>query len=172
MVEIKHGCFTLDLGIFKVQASVSEEDRQCAWELYTEISTRRSLVGKAGDEKCVDYEGEVLVESLDSVHVFFRECRGIMRKFPVGKLPDQTKHLGILTNQLLINVLRPFLEKWQSDFRYWWGQKANPNLPPFERQKEYPRYDEFLGDWTNLRLLMRDLQKEMLAQYKLNDVDI
>lgn len=39
MPEIKKGGFSLDLGLLKVNADISEDDRQCAWELYTEITT-------------------------------------------------------------------------------------------------------------------------------------
>lgn len=45
-----------------------------------------------------------------------------MYKFPVDQLEqNNTKHLGILINDLMSNILRPFLEKWQSDFRHWWN---------------------------------------------------
>lgn len=174
MPEIKKGSFSLDLGILKVNADVSEDDRQCAWELYTEITTRLSLTGKRSDPECKDFSGEVLAESLDSVHTFFREARGIMRKFPVGQIKkDKTKHLGILINDLMVRVLRPFLEKWQSDFRHWWNQydEATKKLPPFHRQKRYPRYKEFIEDWRNVRLIMRELQSELVRAYKLVDVN-
>ena len=45
-----------------------------------------------------------------------------MRKFPVGQLKkNKTKHLGVLINDLMVHVLRPFLEKWQAEFRHWWN---------------------------------------------------
>lgn len=174
MAEIKRGNFSLNLGLLQVQTEISEDDRQCAWELYTEICTRLSLTGKKDDPKCENFSGEVLVESLDSVHNFFREARGIMRKFPVGQLKQSnTKHLGILINDLMNNVLRPFLEKWQSDFRHWWHccDKKVQKLSPFERQKKYSKCKEFLDDWKNVRLLMRDLQAELVKAYYLIDVD-
>lgn len=176
MSEIKKGSFSLNLGFIQVQADISEEDRQCAWELYTEICTRLSLTGKKDDPVCKDFSGEVLSESLDSVHVFFGETRGIMRKFPVGRLEsDKTKHLGVLINDLLVHVLRPFLEKWQADFRHWWKLAESDEhlrvLPPFERQKKYPKYKALLRDWRNMRLLMRELQAALVKAYVLVDVD-
>jgi hypothetical protein len=36
MPEIKEGSFELNLGIVKLGAKLSEDDRQCAWELYSE----------------------------------------------------------------------------------------------------------------------------------------
>jgi hypothetical protein len=169
MPEIKRGSFTINLGVFQVQADVSEDDRQCAWELYSEICTRRSLTGRTGDDTCTDFEGEVLTESLDSVHTFFREARGIMRRFPVGRLKDQSKHLGVLINQLMVNVLRPFLETWQADYRHWWKTQADERLPPFERQQKYAKYQDFTADWRDLRLLMRDLMAVLRDSYRLVD---
>ena len=172
MPELKRGIFSLNVGLLKLQAEISEEDRQCAWELYTEICTRLSLTGKRDDPECKDFSGEVFVEGLDSIHTFFRETRSIMRKFPVGQLkPNKTKHLGILINDLMVNVLRPFLEKWQADYRHWWNQVSDKKLPPFERQKKFPKYKEFINDWRNLRLLMRDLQTEIVKAYSLVDVN-
>ncbi|MDH7602569.1 MAG: hypothetical protein QHI38_10540 [Armatimonadota bacterium] len=172
MPEIKRGSFSLNLGLFQVQAEVSEDDRQCAWELYTEICTRRALVGRSGDATCSDLSGEVLAESLESVYAFFKEARGIMRRFPVGRLSkDQSRHLGVLINDLMVSVLRPFLEKWQADFRHWWQTEADQSLPPFERQVRYPRYAEFLEDWCNVRLLMRDLLGVLRTAYELVDVE-
>jgi hypothetical protein len=173
MPEIKRGIFSLNLGFLQIQAEVSEEDRQCAWELYTEICTRLALTGKRNDPQCTDFSGEVLVESLNSVYDFFKEARGIMRKFPVGQLKrNKTKHLGVLINDLMAHVLRPFLEKWQADFRHWYSQYINKNklLSLFERQKKYPKYKEFLEDWRNVRLLMRDLQLELVKAYNLINV--
>lgn len=172
MPEIRRGSFGINLGVFQVHAEISEEDRQCAWELYAEICTRRSLTGRAGDPDCTDFSGEVLVESLDSVHAFFRETRGIMRRFPVGRLsPDKSKHLGVLINSLLVTVLRPFLEKWQSDLRHWWTTHAESGLPPFERQLKYPKYADFVGDWRDVRLLMRDLMEVLRTSYQLVNVE-
>jgi len=171
MSVLTKGSFSLNLGVFAVQADVSDDDRQCAWELYTELCTRLSLVGKSSDTECTSFDGEVLVESLDSVHRFFQEARGIMRRFPVGRLSrDKDKHLGLLINELMVSVLRPFLEKWQADFRHWWDTEANPKLSPFERQKQYPNYNEFLEDWTNLRLLVRELMQVLVEAYQLTNL--
>ena len=94
MPEIKEGSFELDLGLVKLGAKLSEDDRQCAWELYTEIVTREAVVGKRRDETCEDFSGELYAESLDSLYNFFRESGGIMRKFPVGKLKEsKQEHL-------------------------------------------------------------------------------
>jgi hypothetical protein len=60
MPEIKEGSFELDLGLVKLGAKLSEDDRQCAWELYTEIVTRVAVVGKRHDWTCEYFGGELM----------------------------------------------------------------------------------------------------------------
>lgn len=171
MAVLTRGSFSLNLGLVKLEGELSDADRQCAWELYAELSTRLALTGKQGDEKCSDFSGEVYAESLGSVYAFFQEARRIMRAFPVGKLEhDFQDHLGVLINNVMIDVLRPFLEKWQADYRHWWEHQSNPKLPPFERQQAYPKLKDLLKDWSDVRKLMRALQQRLVKVYKLVEV--
>lgn len=172
MAELSEGGFTLDFGVVKLTGKLSEQDRQCAWQLYAEIVTRVAVSGKRRDATSADFSGEVLVESLASLHAFFQEARTIMKSFPVGKLKEkQQSHLGTLIHDLLADVLRPFLEKWQADLRSWWEAQNRPAESWFDIQKNYPRYDELLKDWTHLRRLMRKLEHKLRDEYKLHCVD-
>ena len=165
------GSFSLNLGIVKLGGDLTDDDRQCAWELYTELSTRVAVTGKPGDPDCTNFDGELYVESLESLYTFFQEARRIMRRFPVGRLSvTQKNHLGIIISRSMEYVLRPFLEKWQVAYRHWWEYQSNPRPAPLERQTEYPRLKELLGDWTAVRWLMRELQKELVRVYDLVDV--
>lgn len=171
MAVLSKGSFTLDLKIVKLGADLTEDDRQCAWELYTEMSTRVSVTGKHHDPDCTDFTGELYVESLDSLFSFFQEARGITRKFPVGKIGgNNQEHLGVMVNKAMSNVLRPFLEKWQVKFRHWWENQSNPRLNPIERQKEFPEIEAFLADWVAVKWLMRAFQKELVDVYALVNV--
>lgn len=171
MAVLTRGSFSLNLGLVKLEGDLSDADRQCAWELYTELSTRVALTGKQDDPKCADFSGEIYAESLTSVYAFFQEARGIMRAFPVGKLEhDVQNHLGVLINGVMVDVLRPFLEKWQADYRHWWEHYSNPKLPPAERQQAYAKLKDFLRDWSDVRKLMRALQQRLVGVYKLVEV--
>jgi len=171
MAEIKRGEFSIDIGFVKLAAELSEEDRQCAWELYTEIATRVAVVGKRLDKTCKDFDGELLSESLDSLYSFFRECRGIMRRFPVGRIKDPRQiHLGILINRILGSVLRPFLEKWSGRYRSWWLTTAK-NESPYEVQRQFPGCDELIKDWAAVREIMRTVETKLAEQYKLVALD-
>lgn len=172
MTTLTRGSFSLNLGLVRLGADLSDEDRQCAWELYTEISTRVGVVGKLDDHDATSFEGELYVESLESMYKFFEQTRLIMRKFPVGRIAlNKRDHLGVLVSRVMSDVLRPFLEKWQVDFRHFWEHQSNPRLAPVARQEEYPRLAEFLADWTAVRQLMREVRGTLIQAYELIDVD-
>jgi hypothetical protein len=158
----------LNPGLVKFGAKPNKDDPQCAWELYTEIVTRVAVVGKRRDLTCEDFCGELYAESLDSLYNFFRECRGIMRKFPVGKLKEtRQEYLGVLINRILNDVFRPFLEEWSGPFRRWWATAKNERGSPCEIQNEFPQLRDFLADWRDLRPVMRRVQETLRDQYKL-----
>lgn len=168
MATITKGDFSLDLGFFKLGADLSEDDRQCAWELYTEIATRVAVVGKRGDKTAANFDGELYGESLDSLYSFFRECRLIMRRFPVGRVKDfRQEHLGVLIHRILGHVLRPFLEKWSGQYRAWCSKTPHIKDHPYETQRCFPKHEEFLADWTALRLIMRRVESTLAKEYKL-----
>ena len=173
MPELKEGSFTLNFGVVKLGGKLSEMDRQCAWELYTEIVTRVAVTGKRRDETSTDFSGEIFVESLKSLYLFFNEARGIMRRFPIGKIKKKhQQHLGRLIHDLLTDVLRPFLEKWQADLRSWWGAQQAEGQDWFAIQVNYPRKDELLAEWTDLRKLMRRFEHQLRREYKLTSADL
>ena len=171
MARLKRGSFSLNLGIVTLSGDLNDDDRQCAWELYTELSTRVAVTGKPSDCECTNFDGELFIESLESLFGFIQEARQIMRKFPVGRVEVATKnHLGILICCAINGVLRPFLEKWQVRFRHWWENQSNPRLGPLDRQAQYPQLEEFLHDWAAVRWLMRNLQEELAKVYSLIEV--
>lgn len=172
MAVITKGMFSINLGFIQVGGSFSEDDRQCAWELYTEIVTRLAVHGRSAETLSLheQFKGELYSESLSSLYAFFREMRGIMRKFPVGKIECVNDyHLGKFTCTIMKDILRPFLEKWQGDFRHWFdvALKKNPEMSPFELQQTYPNLDNFLKDWSNLREVMKEIAKKLANEYKL-----
>ncbi len=172
MVAMTKGTFSIDIGFLKLGADFQEPDRQCAWELYAELSTRVAVTGKPKDPDCTDFSGEVYAESLVSLYTFFGEARKIMRQFPVGIIGDLKieNHLGALIHRSMRDVLRPFLERWQADYRYWWEEKSDKSLPPFERQAQYPRIKDMLAQWSDLRAIMRAIQDKLAISYKLIDL--
>jgi hypothetical protein len=172
MAVMTKGTFSIDIGFVKLGGDFTEDDRQCAWELYTELATRVAVTGKPKDPDCTDFTGEVYAESFASLHTFFGEARKIMRQFPVGSKNAKgiENHLGALVHRSMRDVLRPFLETWQADYRFWWENTSDKALSPFERQKAYPKLDDMVSQWSDVRAIMRAIQDELVRMYKLVDV--
>lgn len=172
MAVLTKGNFSINLGLFKVGGDFSDDDRQCAWELYTEIITRLAVSGRSNLSIPLEeqFKGELLIESLSSLHKFFGEIRGIMKKFPVGKIECVDEyHLGKFICAIMNDILRPFLEKWQGDFRHWFDLESRKRQEdsPFMIQKDYPQKDVYLEDWSNLRSLMQTVAKTLADEYQL-----
>jgi hypothetical protein len=173
MATLKKLSASFDFIFVKLSADLDESDRQCAWEFFTELATRVAVTGKPKDTACEDFSGEIYVESLTSLYIFFGEARKIMRQFPVGKINASSKiqnHLGALIYRVIRDVLRPFLEKWQAEYRYWWEYTSDKALNPFERQDAYPRRDEMIADWVEVRAVMKTIQIKLIDTYKLVNV--
>ena len=173
MPVFKKGRFNLNLGFISVGGEFEEDDRQCAWELYCELISRVAVSGKIDDHNKIDFSGEIYAESFDSLYRFFQEARQIMKRYPVGTInigQAPQGHLGFFIASLLEVIIRPFLEKWQAPYRYWWEHQSDQTLSPFRRQSQYPLHDELLTDWTAVRKFCRDTAKELAETYKLRDV--
>ena len=173
MANFSSGNFSVNLGFVSLGASFDDADRQLAWELYVEMMSRVAVRGKVDSEGYENFTGEILAESLESMYHFFKEVRALARRFPVGAIGvKQRDHLGFFAASMLEVVFRPFLEKWQAEFRHWWRMAYDDDQPrrPTVVQLEFPELDEMLLDWTNVRRFVRDAANELAAAYKLTDL--
>ena len=171
MATFKEGNFSINLGLVKLDGRLTDDDRQCAWELYAEIITRVAVVGKWGDKEATSFQGEIYAESFTSLYRFFQEARSIMRKFPVGRIEKPTKdHLGVMIQRILTDALRPFLEKWHGNYRSWWDLQMKNPRNPFEIQKEFENLKPMLEDWSSIRRIMRRAAHEICEAYQLEPV--
>lgn len=173
MPTFTKGNFSINLGIVSFGGEIDEADRQCAWELYCELVSRVAVVGKLDSNGNHTFEGEVLAESLDSLYHFFTEARHIMRAYPLGRLTAgkrDASHLGFFIAGMLEGVLRPFLEKWQASYRYWWDHQSDRQLSPFRRQAGFESLDDFLADWSRLRDFCRATAGEIEQHFELPSV--
>lgn len=174
MTVITKGSVSFNLGFLKFGADFDEPDRQCAWEWYTELSTRVAVTGKVKDGDCTDFVGEIYVESMASLFAFLVESRKIMRQFPVGAMKDHRveNHLGALIHRAIQDILRPFLETWQGIYRHWWESDSPKSLSPFDRQIAFPGLDKMLSEWSVLRAIMRAIRDTVGKAYKLVDLSV
>ena len=73
MAPLTKRTFSLNLGIVQLDGELSDDDRQCAWELYTELSTRIAVTGKSKDRQCTNFDGELYIESLLLLYSFSKK---------------------------------------------------------------------------------------------------
>ena len=150
----------------KLGNDFEELDRQFAWELYTELSTRVAVTGKANDPTCVNIEGELWFESFASLLAFCKELRLLLRNFPAQRSKGQP-HLGNMLLDITRIVINPFLDKWRVDYLNWWDYSSDKSIPPMQRQNEYPRSQAMLVEWRELKMTMRAVQDTVFKVYKL-----
>lgn len=169
--------FRVELGVVMLAGELGSADRQCAWELYCELVSRTALIGRENADGEQVFDGEVLFDSLESLREFVVQARALMRSYPVGAIPvgSQPRHLGFFIASLLEILIRPFLDKWWSPYRYWWTQVAvdleRAALPPFTRQthpkRGFPEYQELVQDWIELRVFCRAVLHELTTTFDL-----
>ena len=133
----------VELGIgtnSKVKIKFSREDREIAYKLWVEMSTRKIILP-------FDEENDVIVEVYDSWYSFFGIARGLLKDIPVEKL-NSSKQLISVTDRVLNKCLRPHLTKWQARFRKWYNLQldSNSDLTPQEIQYTYPHYNELVNE--------------------------
>ena len=154
------------LNFIKLGEDYQELDRQFAWELYTELSTRVAVTGKANDATCVNTDGELWYESFSSLLAFCKELRVLLRTYP-AQHSKGTPHLGNLLVEITRVVLNPFLDKWRVDYLHWWEYSSDKAKPPVQRQQEYPKCQNMLVEWRELKMTMCAVQETILKKYKL-----
>ena len=154
------------LNFTKLGDDYQELDRQFAWELYTELSTRVAVTGKANDSTCVSTDGELWFESFASLLAFCKELRVLLRSYP-AQHSKGIPHLGNLLLEITRVVLNPFLDKWRVDYLHWWEYASDTTKPPAQRQLEYPKREDMLVGWRELKMTMRAVQETVLKKYKL-----
>ena len=150
----------IELGIgsnSKVKLKYDSRDRQIAYKLWVELSTR-----KIGLEFEKGYD--VISEVYDSWYEFFKIARELLKEIPVEKIQDDKEtSLVEISIQILNKCIRPHLTKWQAKYRKWYENKLEKNkdkhFPPQKIQKEYEYYDEMVEDILNVNKKIKEYSK-------------
>ena len=157
------------IGTNKLKLIVNETDRQIAYKIWVELSTRK--IGLP-----IDLEHDVISEVYDSWHTFFSVTRELVKDVPVNKFRrKETEEIVRMSIGVLNDGLRPHLTKWQARFRRWYEkatEQSNFNdQSPQEIQQKYPKYDELQADLltVNRRLIAyRKIMYELVVFTKAN----
>ena len=143
----------IGIGTNKLKLLINETDRQIAYKIWVELSTRK--IGLP-----IDLEHDVISEVYDSWYNFFTVTRELVKEVPVNKFRrKETEEIVRMSIGVLNDGLRPHLTKWQARFRRWYGKATEYSeyidQSPQDIQRRYPKYDELQADLlvVNQRLM-------------------
>lgn len=132
---------TLGIGNSSVTLTYEQKDKEIAYKLWVELSTRK--IGIPYDE-----ENDVIIEVYNSWYEFFKIARDLMKEIPSNRI-KYSKELIELTDRVLNDGLRPHLTIWQAKFRKWFdnkSEKSDSGQSPQELQRQYPDYENLLNN--------------------------
>ena len=128
----------LGLGSQTIVLRPNATDRQIAYRLWVELSTRKLGLP-------IDLDEDVIVELYNSWYTFFAVTRELIKDVPASKLRRQdTQQIIYLSIEVLNVGLRPHLTKWQARFRHWYSdaiaQGGGSGKSPQDVQRTFPEY--------------------------------
>lgn len=131
---------SIGLGNSSISIRPNESDKQVAYKIWVELSTRK--IGLP-----IDLTDDVVVEIYDSWYDFFRVTRELVKDIPVKKYRNKsTREIINISIDVLNKGLRPHLTKWQARFRRWYDYEIRSNdniqLSPQELQMKFPEFEE------------------------------
>lgn len=147
----------LGYGNQKIVLRPNENDKQIAYSIWVELSTR-----KIGLE--INLENDVVVEVYDSWYSFFDITRSLIKDIPVSKMKNKsTVAIVNLSIEVLNEGLRPHLTKWQARFRHWYSQQmdAKGDISPQEMQSRYPQFAELSADLDKVNKSLIHYREQM-----------
>jgi hypothetical protein len=138
----------LGIGAGKITLRPNEADRQVAYQIWVELSTRK--IGLP-----IDLQNDVVAEIYNSWHQFFTVTRDLIKSVPVSRAADDsTRKIINLSIEVLNEGLRPHLTLWQARFRAWYDQQLNAStgtyVEPQDLQAKFPRFQDLSTDLMNV----------------------
>lgn len=136
------------IGNQKIKLRPNDTDRQIAYKIWVELSTR-----KIGLD--IDLNNDVVSEIYDSWYNFFAITRELIKEVPVSKFKRKdTERIIRLSIDVLNLGIRPHLTRWQARFRRWYdvqlSKDENAELHPQDIQKTFPDYEELQDDLLSI----------------------
>lgn len=147
---------SLGIGSATVKIKPNHTDRQVAYQIWVELSTR-----KIGLD--IDPDHDVINEIYDSWHAFFGVTRELVKSVPVNKATNpSTKEIIDISIALLNLGLRPHLTRWQARFRRWYNRAMeNTEEEPQAVQRKFPDYEALVGDMLAVNGKLRAYRSAM-----------
>lgn len=147
------------LGDQKITLRPNDVDRQIAYKIWVELSTRK--IGLP-----IDLDHDVVVEVYDSWYSFFAVTRELIKDIPVAKVRRKdTEKIVRLSIEVLNHGLRPHLTQWQARFRRWYERAIEQTdlgeLSPQDVQKKFPEFDQIKKELQEVNERLIKYRKKM-----------
>ena len=155
MRDLEFDAAEFGFGSSKLQFKPNAMDRQIAYALWVELSTR-----KIGLE--IDLEHDVITEVYNSWYEFFGVTRELIKQVPAHKLRQKSTRAIVKTSVHVLNDgLRPHLTRWQSRFRRWFEAQELTEKEPQTVQTEFPAFDDLSDDLLAINTKLISYRKIM-----------
>ncbi|HJP69553.1 MAG TPA: hypothetical protein VJ846_11680 [Sphingomicrobium sp.] len=148
----------LGFGDHKISFKPNTLDRQIAYSIWVELSTRKIGLN-------IDPEDDVVAEVYDSWYAFFGITRELIKDIPVSKLRnDSTRKITNLSIEVLNEGLRPHLTKWQARFRHWYDRQMEKkdDVSPQEVQKKFADFEPMISELLQVNAKLIVYRRKML----------
>lgn len=155
-------CAELNIQGQKIKLKPNNTTINVAYKLWVEINTR-----KIGQE--IDYSNDVIEEVYNSWYEFFKVTRELLKEIPAEKATEpNTKKIIEITTNILNEVIRPHLTKWQARFRHWYSKSAKSDLSPQKRQSQFVCSENCdIYNYTELKNDMEMVNKTLIDYKKI-----
>lgn len=151
-------------GDSKINFRPNDTDRQVAYAVWVELSTR-----KIGLE--IDLDDDVIAEIYDSWFTYFTVTRELIKGISVKKVrSNSTRQIITLSIDVLNDGLRPHLTKWQARYRSWYENREKEFdkndtgaaiFDPQAVQRKFPKYQELSSDLLEVNRRLIEYRKSI-----------
>lgn len=153
--DLEFNAAEFGFGSSKLQFTPNAIDRQIAYAIWVELSTR-----KIGLE--IDLEHDVISEVYNSWYEFFGVTRELLKEVPAQKLKQKGTRAIVKTSVHVLNDgLRPHLTRWQARFRRWFDAQEINEKEPQTVQTEFPDFQELTEDLLAINAKLIGYRKTM-----------
>ncbi|WP_279581337.1 hypothetical protein [Fodinicola feengrottensis] len=132
----------------------AKAEAEAAWELYTELISRVSVVPLPPDQG-------LLRDALTSLYSLFDTTRGILRKYGPDLAPRHRQDditFGRVAFGVLNTALRLFMTKWHPELKDWeFGRPAG--VGPLAHERAWARAGELRAELEEVRVALLELAK-------------
>jgi hypothetical protein len=139
------------------QRTMPEPARQLAYTFFMDMTNRKVALS-------IDWENDTLSDVYASWKTFFDNSVALLKHFPVEQAVEARAVIQLL-QEVLHQVLRPHLTRWQAAYRRWHEtnntRKEFRSLRPQEVQRHYPQFTALRSDFDTTQTKVSEYARKL-----------